>query len=881
MDPDRDRSLGTGCSFLQVTTSNPFWAKTTSGGLPGISVHDHCLNVGCVAEAMIELLPDSLKSLLPLGAATLAALHDIGKITAGFQSKCPTWNTLQGVPSFAVGEIDLSVSDHSLVSQVFLQGSALHFEGRSRLWPVAVGAHHGRPKGRAPSIPFETKKEWAEAARFELLENLKQVFGKLPTTPPKENLSDLWLLAGLISVADWIGSNESWFDPCCGTPLEVARYKARKALSEIGWPGGKLRQTSFSQSFSERSGESFEPNPVQKAVIEALKSPGIVIVEGPMGCGKTEAALFAAQTLIAEGHHHGIYFALPTQVTSNRIHKRIASFLRNTLIDSASLRLVHGSAWLEDKYDLLFTPSFEGFSGQDHDDPKASAQEARSWFASAKQALLAPYGVGTVDQALQSIVAVKHFFVRRFALAGKVVIIDEVHSYDIYTGTLITTLIRELVGLGCSVIILSATLTNQRRRELLEAADVEEVQSTSAYPLITSGVSGAQSHEPIAPDWPNKRPITLRVEVIPFQDAIRQLIARAHSGQNVLWIRNTVVEAQEAYRVLRGECLEGVDVGLLHSRFPFIRRTQIEEEWLERLGKNRPAVAKSGSILVATQVVEQSVDIDLDFIVSDLAPTDMLLQRVGRLWRHPREDRAADAPEFWVRLPELSENGDAKTLCKSLGRSARVYAPYVLLRSAKVWEDKTILNIPSDIRGMIEATYADPDENENLSWQELHRELEAEKATLSANAEAVTRVLGNPTLNDGEVVLTRAKGTPTKSVLLLRSFSSMENGSVRVVTLNGTTEEISGSMWRRTAAKFLNQWMVRIPLWMVPQSQTPDWVTLNTAPGVSLVLVDCDGACSISGQNILMTYDDHLGISNVSHSDQLPLTPKTDDESDL
>ncbi|MGI8602085.1 MAG: hypothetical protein ACR2OZ_03700 [Verrucomicrobiales bacterium] len=177
----------------------------------------------------------------------------------------------------------------------------------------------------------------------------------------------------------------------------------------------------------------------------------------------------------------GIYFALPTQVTSNRIHERVAPFLRAALEDSATLRLAHGASWLEDCQTLRLHPAAPG-------DPDASehVREGRSWFASAKHALLARFGVGTVDQALQGVVAVKHFFVRRFGLAGKVVILDEVHSYDVYTGTLITRLIRELLALRCSVVVLSATLTRARRAELIAAADADPGSARSeAYPLLT------------------------------------------------------------------------------------------------------------------------------------------------------------------------------------------------------------------------------------------------------------------------------------------------------------------------------------------------------------------------------------------------------------
>jgi hypothetical protein len=145
-------------------------------------------------------------------------------------------------------------------------------------------------------------------------------------------------------------------------------------------------------------------------------------------------------------------------------------------------------------------------------------------------------------------------------------------------------------------------------------------------------------------------------------------------------------------------------------------------------------------------LVEQSVDIDLDFIVSDLAPTDMLLQRVGRLWRHERPHRPATAPEFWIRLPELSATFNAPELKTALGRSARVYAPYVLLRTAAVLSGRKELALPADIRGLLETTYAEPDAQEPEAWQELHATLEEEKAALAANPEAATLVLGRPGL---------------------------------------------------------------------------------------------------------------------------------------
>lgn len=863
------------------SANDHFWAKTTPDGRPGITVQAHCLNVGCVAEAIIASLTANVRSLLPPGSTTLAALHDIGKITIGFQAKCPQRIVSPDEPSCSLGEIALSVTDHALVSQRFLQN--LPTFTANRLWAVAVGAHHGRPKGRKVDLvnPPEALLKWAQKHRTRLLEILQEEFGPLPATPPDLRFasyhSDLWLLAGLITVADWIGSNETWFSPENGLTPAEARQQAGAALRKIGWPGGKLRLTEFSAAFTTKSGKTFNPNPLQQAVVQAAGSPGVIIVEGPMGCGKTEAALFAAQQLIAAGHQHGIYFALPTQVTSNRIHERIEHFLRRTLEDEASFRLAHGNAWLEEDFNLRINPAYPR-EATEGDKPTDTARDARSWFASAKQALLAPYGVGTIDQALQGVVAVKHFFVRRFALAGKVVILDEVHSYDIYTGTLITALIRELVNLRCSVIILSATLTAARRNELLAAAEIKETTAPVDYPLVTHGTSGVECRH-IKPVWSSNKRINLRPAVISVEETIGELISRAEAGQHVLWIRNTVVEAQQAFRaVVSSICQDTVRVGLLHSRFPFARRAELEKDWLEYLGPNS-FTDGLGSILIATQVVEQSVDIDLDFIVSDLAPTDMLLQRMGRLWRHPRPHRQAAQPDFWIRLPDVLAATNVAALKSALGRSAWVYAPYVLLRTVAVWKFKSEIILPTDIRPLLEATYAEAETKEPETWRELHAVLEVEKRQLAANAEAATLVLGRPMLQDEDAILTRRQAAPTTPVVLLRTITATRNGFVNVVALDGTRAEINEHEWRRDSAKFLHQWLVRAPCWMIPAAAPrPPWLTLHDPNHATVATIGDDGRCIFCDQISNMTYDSRLGL--FAERSIQTTQPKYDDEFD-
>ena len=267
----------------------------------------------------------------------------------------------------------------------------------------------------------------------------------------------------------------------------------------------------------------------------------------------------------------------------------------------------------------------------------------------------------------------------------------------------------------------------------------------------------------------------------------------------------------------------------------------MEHYWLERLGSHAPRAAPE-SIIIATQVVEQSVDIDLDFIVSDLAPTDMLLQRMGRLWRHERPTRAAAQPDFWTRLPVADAAGDASSLKRALGRSAWVYAPYVLLRSAAVFAGKTTLTLPDDIRPVLEATYEAPATKEPSGWQELHDELEADKRLLTLNAEAAMRILANPALADEEGVLTRRKGPPTVPVLLLRSVVAASNHTWQLTALDGSGCTVSDYEWRMPSARFLHHWLVRVPKWMVPgDAPRPPWLTLHTSGGAAAATVQDDG----------------------------------------
>jgi CRISPR-associated endonuclease/helicase Cas3 len=820
------------------------WAKTTTDERPGISVCDHCLNVGCIAEALVDLLPPPLQTLLPQGVVTLAALHDIGKVSPGFQAKCPAWVARYNLPpQFGAG----CETDHAKVGQYALQtllGDSLRF------WAAVVGAHHGKIKGDRVGPPTETNSaHWSEERNL-LIGELVAVFGPLPAVPG--NTAAYWFTAGLITVADWIGSDEEKFTQGWSGSIEARRRLATQAIRTLDW---KLPTAKHGLQFGELF-PSYSANALQVAAWNNITAPGLYVIEGPMGWGKTEAALAAAYRLIEGGHASGIYFALPTQVTSNRIHLRVRPFLDNAVEGGAEARLMHSASW------LVQPPPLEQLHASDRRDAEAQehVRAGRSWFASAKRAILAPFGVGTVDQALLGIVAAKHFFVRQFGLAGKVVILDEVHTYDLYTSTLIDTLIRRLRELKCTVIVLSATLTRDRRRELLQLAGGEAGELSADYPLVSCGSSPVQEFSVSPPP-----PKSVAVRFPAAESLVESALERARQGQCVLWIRNTVDEAQQTFGRLKSANHEGgPTIALLHSRFPQFRREELESDWMARLDKTGEHRPKNGCVLVSTQVVEQSVDIDADLLISDLAPTDMLLQRMGRLHRHDRPNRPGTGPEIWIPTLNLPANGSAKALREALGKSAHVYAPYVLLRSWQLWRDRQTITLPDDIREILEATYAPPSANESPAWAELRADLERRKTELSAKALNATNVWAQPALNDAEGVQTRYNTYPTASLLVARKIEPVNSLTVSLELLNGDTVTASGRDWNIETARAIHRNLVRMPLWAVVDglANAPDWLRLHVAESAAIGLLQTDGTLQFPGSDTLtgLSYCAERGI---------------------
>lgn len=756
--------------------------------LPGRLVLSHCQIVGEVARAIIKRMPNWLReSLFPAGAELIAAAHDIGKVSPTFQKKiysALSWkneDVLSKLRAFNPASEKIW-GGHAGVSQatVVCDTKAAGFI------PEILGQHHGFSPNltiyHASSESFGGQ-VW-QAQRLELLTQLKQAIDS--DFPEVKNALHARVLAGLTTVSDWIGSGSLFEDTAVNWKILV-----EQALDEAGYLQPKLKKNlSFYEVFG------FQPRDTQAKLIEVANQPGVFILEAPMGLGKTEAALFAAYRLLAKGLATGFYFALPTQLTSDKIHERVNEFLKTILADDSPHKqalLVHGNAWLNQQFEM----GEEGNPGG-------------AWFAQGKRGILAPFAVGTIDQALMAVMNVKHGFVRTFGLVGKVVILDEVHSYDSFTGTLLDSLINALRQLHCTVIILSATLTFDRRTKMLK-----NQANCTAYPLITAQPNEGAFAELTVESIPD---VCVTIAHQTEAEAIEEVLLRAEKGQQVLWIENSVNEAQVIYKTLAARASGiGVKCGLLHSRFTKGDRAFNENNWVFTFGRNGSTTRRlQGRILIGTQVLEQSLDIDADFLVTRIAPTDMLLQRLGRLWRHRDTIRPLCAQrEAWILSPDLA----IATLSPeaSFGPTAKIYAPYVLCRSLAVWQSISQICLPSQIRELIESTYIKQEENEHMA-RHLHH-VEDMRAKLERLA--LIGLAQGGTTQPEEKAQTRYSELESTEVLLMRSFQLGSDG-VRVTLLNGellwipfNIRSIARKQWREISV-ILMQNTLKVANYLAP-----------------------------------------------------------------
>lgn len=718
------------------------WAKSPKKSLSG-GWHPlilHLLDVAASADAVLAREPESTRKRMGeiLGLKwedgrpwilILVACHDLGKGCPSFQAK---WAERPHIPGLEHPRGVTKPVNHGFVGQLVLAEYLGGIGWPSRLAELAadaVACHHGNRAsesdkdkaateiyvGRGPRLEA-IRRGWYHV-RFSIFDALRSLFQ--PGGPPlKKDISgpDFMLLAGITSFSDWIGSNEEWFS--FGTPADcddlpswfsARREHAERALDGIGWaPRTPLapRALSFEEVFP------FPPRPLQQTVIGVLgelTEPCILLVEAPMGEGKTEAAFYAHLELQRRFGHRGMYVALPTKATGNAMYSRTLKFLGSRGAKRRlDLQLLHGGKLLNDEFKEVRLSGI-------HDPVGGGEIRAAEWFTTKKRALLSEYGVGTVDQALLTILPVRHNFVRLWGLANRVVVLDEIHAYDGYTGALLVDLLRWLLTLGSSVVLLSATLSPSFRRRLAQAVSATLPEAEQAYPRLSVFHSGRQVVQRHFAADPARRHTIRLLGIEPGMASVHSAVNEhlLHDGF-ALALVNTVQRAQDLYRLFpEGEHLifdgnpvgkrlpDGTEVMLFHARFPADRRQAREEHALKVFGEQ--GVREGRRILIATQVAEQSLDLDFDLMVTDLAPIDLVLQRAGRLWRHERESRPLTSPTLFV----AGLTGEEPPSFMGPLWWGKVYRQDLLLRTWYLLRARENLTLPDDIDQLVQAVYED------------------------------------------------------------------------------------------------------------------------------------------------------------------------------
>ena len=725
------------------------------------------LDVAAVALVLIPTGPLRQLSAIQREAITfLIALHDLGKISASFLAQIVEGRSPDDIARhWRLSEFLLY--HHDVLIAALVGGS---IEVREVFY-VAVAGHHGRPPISNPMIQRKQRlaigpKALEDSGRA--ISALGGLFGPMSLDGIDEATARQlsWLVSGLTVQADWVGSNTGWF-PFTPPNITPAAYWAKtqgqvpQALHEAGLGQAKVAQLP-AQSLV---GGHLRPMQAAVADMPLPSGPTLAVIEDATGAGKTEAALILAHRMIASGKGRGLFFALPTTATADAMFARLRPMLRRMFDGQPSLSLSHGRRGLSAGFAQV-----KGNTGQNPQDAACAA-----WLADDRRlSLLAEIGVGTIDQALLAVLPTKFNTLRLAALSDRIIIVDEAHSYDPYMEAELRYLLRFQAMLGGSAIVMTATLPRPMRDGLVAAFQAglphaAQAGLSDAYPAlaIIGRTVTAQAVHPV--------PATCRhvsAHRLPdVQAAIDIIVAGAARGAACLWVRNAVDDAIAAVELLR---TAGVRADLLHARFATCDRLDAEARMVAAFG--RDGAGRAGRVLVATQVVESSLDLDFDLMVTDLAPIGAMIQRAGRLWRHmdlrPAVQRPVSGPTLHVLSPDPASVENNRWLHQVLDAGAWVYPQDVQWRSAQALFGAGGIDAPGGLRALIGAVHGD----DPLAVPDALADVEIETlGETEAKANHARQKLLNPTqafsameqAYDDQIYPTRL-GEPQMTIVLTR-----------------------------------------------------------------------------------------------------------------
>lgn len=770
-----------------------YWGKAQPSPSANAAWHPiayHLLDVASVAAAMLAIRPRTLDR----GAAligmnrddaerflvALASLHDLGKFGRAFQSKRPD---LLAERSARPALSRPHTKDGFVLWQRHLAdriGGQLVRGSATALKPLMMAAfgHHGRPVEVERSVLLGSLFDDTDidAARTCADDVLDLLLGGTPCPEVDEAhaIAASWWTAGLITVCDWVGSHQEWF-PYAPPTAPVNEYWSRvqeRAASAVRSAGLIPCAPAPTRSFHQVTGlaKALVPTPAQvwASTVSLPSAPTLFLIEDVTGAGKTEAAHMLIHRLMAAGRATGAYWAMPTQATANamfdRQKKAIDGLFESHAGQVPSLILAHGqSRWHAGFRDTVLGgavgPSSSSEDESNGAEPTSVVAVAAFLADDRRAGFLADVGAGTVDQAILGVLPSRFNTVRLFGLADKILVIDEAHAYDAYVNAELKTLLTFHAGLGGTAILLSATLSQKQRNDFVHewqsacgrrrqtkgwGAKPEDALRvhTQDYPLATVVPANGDAIES-ALEAASGRTLDVRFATN-FGDVEEEIISASQAGAAVAWIRNTVDSCVEAARRLRAR---GVDAMVFHARFAQGDRQQRETEVTSLFGKKALAGKRRGRVLIATQVIEQSLDLDFDLMFSDLAPVDLLLQRAGRLWRHRErnpERQGVSAPTLVIVGPVFDEDPPSSWIPGGLlPWTEAVYArSAVLWRTARAFWPHRAVSVPEDVRMLIESVYASDDAPPALRDKD-------DKAVAKEKADASTAKFGALTFGDG------------------------------------------------------------------------------------------------------------------------------------
>ena len=835
-------------SQLASAEASSLWAKTGSEESPsvGLSLPQHMTDAGSVAAELWDkwLSPGAKQRIMELlnltqneaksFACWVAATHDMGKATPEFAGQLDSrgkeelrvfrdrieehkFNFPLHLTTPPAGtRCPHSTYSQSIIIKLLTERYTDDVETAKTIASIA-GAHHGVPAeyvpetGRACAIFEGLNDKWHQAWQelFEMtLEQTgaDQVLKKL-MSGTKIPVSVQLYLTGLVIMADWIASNPEYF------PMGTFSVEAQHGRLNQGWEAlglehpwaAHIENSDTSDLYSSRfSWENPTLRPMQEVVVEAarsMKGGGMMCIEAPMGQGKTEAGLIAAEILAQETGRSGLAFAAPTQVTSNALFDRVKAWAQGPAGGSEPHTMFLGHAKNQQQDSFRYLQRADIFDSEADVEGKQSIRPntsvaRHSWIGGRKRGILSTFVVCTIDQILMMALQSRHVMLRHLGLGSKVVIIDEVHAYDAYMGVYLKEALYWLGQMNAPVILMSATLPAHVRTSLMESyAEGLEIQDSTEWDFDDDFDSEDVTEPSLDLDYPVIHTLTVEDGYTPRKwqvtapeeqvtisirqigdeftdlDKVLEPLEIGHGCAAV--ICNTVGRAQNAYEHLRAKF--GADVMLTHSRFTSKHRAEKEADLVSQLGKgaHRGDGRPERLIVVGTQVIEQSLDLDFDVMVTDFAPVDVVLQRLGRLHRHERDDSERPSeyrsPICYVRGVEIF---GSETQVPEFPKGSRsVYEPAILLSSyAQLlpYFDGKALRIPADMSELVQKAYEDTPKYPD-AWNDAYQEAREEfnKNRETAEHRAQSYLLKHP-------------GAQTQTVMadVMNNYINAKNGTL-------------------------------------------------------------------------------------------------------